>query len=242
MAQFKLVDGARLNEALTAVAQAIREKSGGTEPLEFPSGFVSGISALGSGTEEADLFWLYSTNQLEEYSCDEDGTMIDYAWRFCTNLRRVTYRNLKVTGSSMFSNCYGLEEAYFPEAITLSGSTFYRCTSLHTVFCPKATQIRNNAFEYCTALERCDLPSAARIQDSAFRNCEKLATLILRSSSVVALNAATAFGGTPIESGTGYVYVPGALLEAYQQAANWSAFAGQFRAIEDYPEICGGGV
>ena len=40
--------------------------------------------------------------------------------------------------------------------------------------------------------------------------------------------------------GTGYVYVPASLIETYKTATNWSAFANQFRAIEDYPEICGG--
>jgi hypothetical protein len=45
---------------------------------------------------------------------------------------------------------------------------------------------------------------------------------------------------TPIGKGTGYVYVPSALIETYKTATNWSTFAAQFRAIEDYPEICGG--
>jgi hypothetical protein len=44
----------------------------------------------------------------------------------------------------------------------------------------------------------------------------------------------------------GYIYVPKALLSDedetmdYRRATNWSTFASQFRAIEDYPEICGG--
>lgn len=40
---------------------------------------------------------------------------------------------------------------------------------------------------------------------------------------------------TPIRQGTGYIYVPFTLVEAYKAADNWSTFANQIRAIEDYP-------
>ena len=39
-----------------------------------------------------------------------------------------------------------------------------------------------------------------------------------------------------------YIYVPRALVEDYKVATNWSTFADRIRAIEDYPEICGGEV
>ena len=37
-----------------------------------------------------------------------------------------------------------------------------------------------------------------------------------------------------------YVYVPKALVGAYKSATNWSTYANQIRAIEDYPDITGG--
>jgi hypothetical protein len=43
-----------------------------------------------------------------------------------------------------------------------------------------------------------------------------------------------------VANGTGYIYVPAALIEDYKAATNWSLYADQFRAIEDYPEITGG--
>ena len=39
---------------------------------------------------------------------------------------------------------------------------------------------------------------------------------------------------------TGYIYVPRALVNSYKAATNWSTFASQIRAIEDYPDITGG--
>lgn len=35
-------------------------------------------------------------------------------------------------------------------------------------------------------------------------------------------------------SGTGYIYVPRALVDTYKAATNWSTIADQFRALEDY--------
>ena len=48
------------------------------------------------------------------------------------------------------------------------------------------------------------------------------------------------FNNTLIASGTGYIYVPAEYIEEYKTATNWSVYASRFRAIEDYPEICGG--
>ena len=47
-------------------------------------------------------------------------------------------------------------------------------------------------------------------------------------------------GGTLIASGTGYIYVPKALVDSYKSATNWTTYASQIRAIEDYPDVTGG--
>lgn len=36
--------------------------------------------------------------------------------------------------------------------------------------------------------------------------------------------------------GTGYIYVPSALVSAYKAANNWSLFSNSIRAIEDYSD------
>jgi hypothetical protein len=67
-----------------------------------------------------------------------------------------------------------------------------------------------------------------------------LTTVILRVNKVCTLANVSAFNNTPIKNGSGYVYVPSALVDSYKAASNWSTYAAQIRAIEDYPEICGG--
>ena len=48
------------------------------------------------------------------------------------------------------------------------------------------------------------------------------------------LSNTNAFSSTPIASGTGYIYVPRALVDSYKAASKWSTYANQFRALEDY--------
>lgn len=77
------------------------------------------------------------------------------------------------------------------------------------------------------------------IHTRAFENCNALETVILASDTQVSLAQTGSFKNTPIANGTGYIYVPSALVDSYKSATNWSTFASQIRAIEDYPEICG---
>lgn len=47
MADYRVIDAEQLDADLTAVAEAIRGQSGGTEPLAFPEGLISGVQAAG---------------------------------------------------------------------------------------------------------------------------------------------------------------------------------------------------
>ena len=97
-----------------------------------------------------------------------------------------------------------------------------------------------SAFEGC-AINKIDVGKVSQIAASTFNSCSNLETVILRlTSKTCTLANVNAFNGTLIAKGAGYIYVPKALIEDYKVATNWITFAEQFRAIEDYPEICGG--
>lgn len=103
-------------------------------------------------------------------------------------------------------------------------------------------KVRDYAFYGCSALKTADFSAVTSIGNYAFQVCSALTTVILRNTAKVAtLSNANAFASTPIASGTGYIYVPRSLVDSYKTATNWSTYASQFRAIEDYPDICGGG-
>lgn len=144
-------------------------------------------------------------------------------------------------GSSVFRNAESLRTVYMPKLNKLKQFLFMGDTALETVTFPKVESVEGQAMESCSALTYVDLPICKRIVAKGFNKCSSLETLILRKSDAICTLAnVSAFTSTPIESGTGYVYVPSALVDSYRTAANWSTYANQFRAIEDYPEICGG--
>lgn len=112
---------------------------------------------------------------------------------------------------------------------------FYNCGRLATADFPVATSIGNFAFYNCDALTTADFPAATSIVDYAFYDCGRLQSFILRNTEqVCTLSNTSAFNSTPITSGTGYIYVPRALVDSYKAATNWSTYADQIRALEDY--------
>ena len=116
----------------------------------------------------------------------------------------------------------------------------------------KATSISNNSFFGCPNLCIADFHVLDTINGPAFGNSKALDTLIIRTNTMCAIASSAAnslfgikLGGGiidyrgPIALGTGYIYVPAALVETYKADAAWSKYADQFRAIEDYPDVCG---
>lgn len=88
------------------------------------------------------------------------------------------------------------------------------------------------AYQY--RLVTLDLPNLRNIDRYAMAYSNRLVTIILRGNAVCTLESTTAFTGAGLKTGTGYVYVPAALKAQYMQATNWSTYASQFRALEDY--------
>lgn len=135
---------------------------------------------------------------------------------------------------------------------TISQSAFSACKKLTSVTFTKATTANTSAFATCTALIRADFTVLTSLSANAFSTCRILNTIILRSNTIVTLANINVFNTCDHIHGTvdatynpdgakdGYIYVPRALVDSYKSATNWSTFADQIRAIEDYPEICGG--
>ena len=136
-----------------------------------------------------------------------------------------------------------LSGAYSNDRVTTIGNYAFYKTNITSFDCPNVTSVKEGACYYCKNLETINFPKLNNMGVSAFLNCSKLVTVILRKvDGICTLGSTDIFKNTPIESGTGYVYVPAALVDSYKAATNWTVYADQIRAIEDYPGICGGAV
>lgn len=126
---------------------------------------------------------------------------------------------------------------YVDEELTEVGEyAFYGCAYLTSVELPAVETVGAYAFYGCGVLAKVDLASATSVGSYAFCNCAALDALIIRSETMCALADKYALYVTKINDGTGYIYVPAALVDSYKTAINWSNYASQIRAIEDYPE------
>ena len=188
------------------------------------------------------------SGEIEDNRVDTIGK---YAFSGATKLTSVSFPEVTTVGANAFESCSGITAINFPNAVTINGSAFFRCTALTEVYLPSATDIApGNAtygFADCSKLKRVDLPVITHIGNASFNNCVALDTLIIRNAdSVCAISSSNVLTMTAIANGNGFIYVPRALLsdddatKDYRRATNWSTYANQFRAIEDYPEICGG--
>lgn len=136
--------------------------------------------------------------------------------------------------------CTALTSVSAPELQTLPSQMFLYCQALEKVVFPKVSTVNSGVFNYCTNLTKIDLGGAITRLGSAFMSyANKVTALILRGVTTVPTLGSTTFNSTPVKTGTCYVYVPKELEATFKVASNWSAYASQIRAIEDYPDICG---
>lgn len=130
---------------------------------------------------------------------------------------------------------------YSNDRVTTVGTyAFQNCSGLTSVSFPNVTSIGDYAFNAAHKLAKADLPKVTSIGQHSFSAANALEALILRNAEKVCSLGSDAVSYTKISSGSGYIYVPAALVDSYKAAANWQNYADQIRAIEDYPEITGG--
>lgn len=91
-------------------------------------------------------------------------------------------------------------------------------------------------FYNCDNLKFARLPvTTESIADCTFYSCGALNTLICEATTPPSLGT-SAFRNTPIASGTGYIYVPDASVDAYKAATNWATYADQIKPLSEYTE------
>lgn len=217
------------------------------------------VNVPAAGNEDAIVSGTFSGS----YTNNNVTAVAPYIFSNNLNLSEIHFANATLIGTNVCENCRNLrvvdlpkatsiDDAAFknalksvdgvsvnvPLATTLGTEAFSNCWKLQSIELPRVTTISDKCFSGCGALTTVDLGqdySNCSMGSQTFFNCSSLTALILRrTGSAWILSGNRAFSGTPIASGTGYIYVPAALVSTYQAATNWSEYAAQFRALEDY--------
>ena len=126
-----------------------------------------------------------------------------------------------------------------PNVTTLGMNAIYYCGNLKKAILPSVTLINSNGLANLYSLEFLDICGGNRFPGMS--TVPNLKTLIIRKTDAICPLSDITDMSSSIRNGNGYIYVPAALIDAYVEHSVWSQLASQFRAIEDYPDITGGG-
>ena len=209
-------------------------------------------------TVEYGSMYLNSTRLVERtlsgmYVNDRVTSIGAMALRECTKITGVKFVNAVSVSAESFLNS-GVRDVDLPEATSLIGNVFSSGLPTTANF-PKVTSIGNRCFTQPGTKILCfpalkDLNGEVFYQDtgamqvldlhaitsfgcySVVRGEWKCPALVIRTNTVASQHMS--FSGGILTTGTGYIYVPRALVDSYKAATNWSAVASQFRALEDY--------
>lgn len=238
MSDYKVVDAEKLGADLSSVADAIRTKGGTIEELQFPQGFVEAVGAIESGGGGVDYLAKRVNNNSEfyEYYSEEVTDLKQHAFSCDYNLTKLDLPNCNHIRGSCCYFASSLQEINLPNLYFLSQSQHFQGTAIEEAeFLKLGSSAVCPYFGGSQKFKKLNLGNVASIPATTFINCPVFETLIIRRTDGVPLLAnVNAFSNTMIANGTGYIYVPKALIEDYKVATNWTTYADQFRALEDY--------
>jgi hypothetical protein len=241
-----------LIDKLTAIADAIRGKTGKTDEMTLDQMVTEIASISGGGGGDTTIEDGLIEDILTAYENNRVGKISDCVF-YGSAITKVTALNAKSIGDQTFKNCKKLVELNAPMVKTVGGEgcsactalsvlnltalesvsgnyNFWNCSNLtEVVFSSFIGSIPRCMFQNCSKLKTIVLgasgfTNSATIDQQAFSSCIVLDTIVLHSTSMCALGNVNAFDKTPFASnGTGgTVYVPQTLIESYQTATNWS--------------------
>ena len=146
--------------------------------------------------------------------------------------------------SAMFNGCSSLTSLnvsnFDTSKVTAMNSMFQSCSSLTSLdlsnFDTSNVTTMRDVFNGCFSLKILDLSnfdtSKVTNMNSMFYNCSSLQYLII-DSNTFKFQAKTSMSSMYLPN-TCKILVPQALISTYQSATNWSTYANNFEAIENY--------
>lgn len=176
-----------LTDKLTAIANAIREKTGGTDTLTLDE-MATSISSIQTGG---------ATKPYVEETYDSSGNLISANMVGCTNVRLYAFYesnylstvnipdDVKKILNYAFYNCRKLALTKLPSSVTSIGvNAFYKCRNITITNLPESlTEIRSGAFTDCEKITIDSIPAGVeKIETAAFSTCLGLTTITFKGT------------------------------------------------------------
>lgn len=201
-----------------------------------------------------DMNGMFASSSLESFDSSQYDTTnvqnMSELFNGCQYLSNINLSNFKTHNvtrmDSMFSNInyianYDLSSFDTSNVTDMSNMFSINTNSLIELDLSnfKTHNVENMSYMFytCSRLEKLNISgfTSEKLNNTygMFANCSNLKTLIINSPSLFNIADTDLFNSTPIESGTGYVYVPDELVEEYKSATNWSNFADQIKGISE---------
>ena len=146
-----------------------------------------------------------------------------------SDITGVSLPECRYIGEQTFQSCTSLTQVSLPKCEYIDKLAFHNCGSFYQINLPECRYIGDDAFQNCELYDA-SLPKCEYLGNGAFRNCW-MESITIGYSSVCNMNVDT-FNGTDIARGTGSIYVPASLVEAYKSAPFWSNYSSQIFPIE----------
>lgn len=165
-----------IRQTFTDIANAIREKTGGTGLL-YPSEMAQNILDIPQGGGEDNLpAFLDGTANFEDYASSiRNVTRIkSYAFMDDKTVINANFPKVEKIGECAFSSCTNLQTASFPKCSQLGSSAFRDCMKITEAYLPKATHFLMNTFYDCFNLTSIEAPLIESVSGFTFYNCSKL--------------------------------------------------------------------
>lgn len=187
-------------EDIDSVEEEIKRRTGSTEKLQFPEGFVEEIGKI------EDPLDIYVRGELTEYT-DYNEKVPEALFFGYPYIKKVTLPNAKVIDRRAFYDSR-LENIYAPNLQRISEQGFamntpiknvdfpnleiidnqsFTFSTIENVSFPKVTKIGDNCFAYCRALQTISLPSLEIAGDQAIQGCNLIKTIELPNLKEVKL-------------------------------------------------------
>lgn len=236
---------------LTNIANAIRSKSG-TDYKYKPKNMAAAINAIptssgASTTTDAKAVIERTLSGSVTVDVDYIG---NHGLAYSNEMTILTSPAQEVKDYGC-CECKYLYSVSMPRATEIGVCAFSSCSNLVEVDIPAVVTIHSSAFQFCSNLEKLDLYDIGYLYGNLFAECPKFKTVIIRSTSIPVIPEGSdpfpqSFRSNYEGTDRGYIYVPASMIAEYQNFDPVYSFQGydywnkySYRAIEDYPEICG---